>query len=191
MIAAAGNTRVMSNNEHRKAAEKQYPHVEIAEISNPDAFKEEVRQGLYAAKIIAYAQGFDLLKQASASYGWELPLGKIASIFRAGCIIQAKFLNDITRAYEQQADLSHLLLDSFFQERVVSYEKNLRQIGAQAILSGIPVPAMANAISYLDLFCATHVGANLIQAQRDYFGAHTFERVDEEGSFHHEWRRWA
>lgn len=191
MIAAAGNTRVMSNNENRKAAEKQYPHVEIAEISNPDAFKEEVRQGLYAAKIIAYAQGFDLLKQASASYGWELPLGKIASIFRAGCIIQAKFLNDITRAYEQQADLSHLLLDSFFQERVVSYEKNLRQIGAQAILSGIPVPAMANAISYLDLFCATHVGANLIQAQRDYFGAHTFERVDEEGSFHHEWRRWA
>ena len=86
---------------------------------------------------------------------------------------------------------AHLLLDSFFQERVVSYEKNLRQIGAQAILSGIPVPAMANAISYLDLFCATHVGANLIQAQRDYFGAHTFERVDEEGSFHHEWRRWA
>ncbi len=191
MITAAGNTRVMSNNENRKEAGKQYPHIEIAEISNPNAFQEEVRQGLYAAKIIAYAQGFDLLKQASAAYGWELPLGKIASIFRAGCIIQAKFLNDIARAYEQQTDLSHLLLDSFFRDRIVSYEKNLRQIGAQAILSGIPVPAMANAISYLDLFRAKHVGANLIQAQRDYFGAHTFERVDEEGSFHHEWRRWA
>lgn len=189
MIAAAGNARVMSNNENRKIAEKRYPHIKIAEISNTEAFAEEVRQGLYAAKIIAYAQGFDLLKQASAAYGWNLPLGNIASIFRAGCIIQAKFLNKITRAYEKDAQLSHLLLDEFFQERVVSYEKNLRQITAQAVLSGLPVPAMANAISYLDAFHARHVGANLIQAQRDYFGAHTYERTDEEGSFHHEWRR--
>lgn len=191
MITAAGNTRVMSNNENRKEAVRQYPHIEIAKISNPEAFREEVRQGLYAAKIIAYAQGFDLLKQASAAYGWKLPLGKIAAIFRAGCIIQAKFLNDITSAYEKDAQLSHLLLDAFFKDRVVSYEKNLRQISAQALLSGIPIPVMANAISYLDLFRAKHVGANLIQAQRDYFGAHTYERDDEEGNFHHEWRRWA
>lgn len=187
MIAAAGNARVMSNKETRKMANDHYPSLSIANISNPEALIEDVRKGLYAAKIIAYAQGFDLLKQASIAYGWDLPLGNIASIFRAGCIIQAKFLNDITRAYERKENLSHLLLDKIFEERVIAYEKALRQIAAQAMLSGIPIPAMANAISYLDLFTKDHVGANLIQAQRDYFGAHMYERIDRRGSFHHEW----
>ena len=114
-------------------------------------------------------------------------MARLHLIFRAGCIIQAKFLNDITRAYEHEKNLSHLLLDEVFEKRVISYENALRQIAAQAMLSGIPVPAMANAISYLDLFTKNHVGANLIQAQRDYFGAHTFERIDKDGSFHHEW----
>lgn len=187
MIAAAGNARLMSNKDTRKVAHDHYPDLSIAKISNPESLIEDVRKGLYAAKIIAYAQGFDLLKQASVAYEWNLPLEKIASIFRAGCIIQAKFLNDITKAYERSSDLAHLLLDNVFEERIIAYEKSLRQISAQALLSGIPIPAMANAISYLDLFTKDHLGANLIQAQRDYFGAHTYERIDQSGSFHHEW----
>lgn len=188
MIHAAGNVRVMSNHAYRKEANQRYPHLDIAAIANPDEFQEAVRQGLYAAKIMAYAQGFALLKHASEAYHWNLKLGKIAAIFRSGCIIQAKFLDDITKAYEKDGKLPHLLLDDYFADRVISYQKSLRQISAQALLSGIPIPAMANAISYLDVFHADHVGANLIQAQRDYFGAHTYERVDAEGSFHHEWK---
>lgn len=188
MITASGNARVMSNNESRPSA-AQYFHDAKADNLVSSVSIEDIRSGLYAAKMIAYAQGFDLLKQASNAYHWDLKLGGIASIFRAGCIIQARFLNQITDAYERNQQLHHLLQDPFFAKQVKESLPALRKIVIQAIHAGIPVPSLSNAVSYLDMYAARHAGANLIQAQRDYFGAHTFERVDRAGSFHHEWRR--
>lgn len=188
MITASGNARVMSNKADRSRASKYFHDTNIEEgASNISA--DDIQDGLYAAKIIAYAQGFDLLKQASNAYSWDLKLGGIASIFRAGCIIQARFLNQITEAYNRDPQLEHLLQDSFFAQQVKQSLPALRKIVIQAMRSGIPVPSLSNAISYLDMYAARHAGANLIQAQRDYFGAHTYERVDREGSFHHDWRR--
>lgn len=188
MITASGNARVMSNNESRPSA-AQYFHDAKADNLGSSISIEDIRSGLYAAKMIAYAQGFDLLKQASNAYHWDLKLGGIASIFRAGCIIQARFLNQITDAYERNQQLHHLLQDPFFAKQVKESLPALRKIVIQAIHAGIPVPSLSNAVSYLDMYAARHAGANLIQAQRDYFGAHTFERGDRAGSFHHEWRR--
>lgn len=189
MITSAGNARLMSGqiklrHEFADAGLKQTNPVEI------DAeFVEDVRRSLYTAKIAAYAQGFALYRNASELYGWNLNLGKIASIFRAGCIIQAKFLNNITEAYEQKADLENLICADFFFEKVKHNEKSLRKIAGQAIAAGIPIPTFANAITYLDGLSSEIVGANLIQAQRDYFGAHTYKRIDREGDFHHHWQR--
>lgn len=188
MITASCNARVMSNQLFlRNTAAKQYPHPKMKYQKNEE-FIEQVRKSLYAAKIIAYAQGFDLLKSASSLYHWNLPLGDIASIFRAGCIIQARFLNDITNAYERDRELPHLLLDPYFAKQVKKYEDSLRNTASKALLLGIPIPSLSNAIAYLDMFSSTHSGANLIQAQRDYFGAHTYQRIDKEGDFHHEWQ---
>ena len=147
-----------------------------------------VREALYISKIIAYAQGFSLLQDASRRFGWDLDLGSIASIFRAGCIIQAEFLNDITRAFLKAPDLESLIFDDFFLSRINRYQENLRKTAGLAVSSGLPVPALFNAVSYLDSFRTKTAGANLIQAQRDLFGAHTFERTDRKGIFHHEWR---
>lgn len=116
-------------------------------------------------------------------------LGDIASIFRAGCIIQARFLNNITNAYQQEPNLDNLIENEFFAEKVKNNQQCLRKIVAKAILAGVPVPAFANAISYIDGLSTKVVGANLIQAQRDYFGAHTYKRIDREGTFHHQWQK--
>lgn len=187
MITAACNARVMSNQlERREKASSVYPKP-YKELRHDESLVEEIRQSLYAAKIIAYAQGFDLLSNASDHYEWHLPFGDIAAIFRAGCIIQAKFLNEITQAYQRNEHLEHLLLDSFFASHVNMYAHSLRSMVSLANIAAIPVPSMSNAIAYLDMFSTTHVGANLIQAQRDYFGAHTFTRIDQDGDFHHEW----
>src|SRR5690554_21354 len=150
-------------------------------------FIEEVRQALYASKIIAYAQGFDLMKRAAKEYNWNLDFGEIAKIFREGCIIRAKFLDLITEAYDQNNELDNLLLDESFNQIVEAYQPSLRKIASLAILNGISVPAFTTAISYYDAYRTANSSANLIQAQRDFFGAHTFERIDKEGSFHHEW----
>lgn len=151
-------------------------------------FVEDVRRSLYAAKIAAYTQGFELYKSASDLYNWHLDLGKIASIFRAGCIIKAKFLNNITQAYANNPKLENLLEDEFFFNKIKDNQQSLRKIAAKAILAGIPIPAFSNAIAYIDGSCTKTVGANLIQAQRDYFGAHTYKRNDIEGTFHHHWK---
>ncbi len=140
-------------------------------------------------KIIAYAQGFALMQNASDTKNWNLDLGKIASIFRAGCIIQAKFLNDITRAYQQNKHLENLIFDEYFLNKVIAYQDSLRKSVTYGIMSGLPLPVSANAITYLDSFKAKACGANLIQAQRDYFGAHTYERNDREGVYHHDWSK--
>ena len=189
-ITAAAGARVMSNAlEIRKQARDLIEPPALQRIPDRAAFAKQVRQALYTAKIIAYAQGFSLMRDASERYGWALDLGSIAAIFRAGCIIQADFLNDITAAFRRDPALSSLLLDEFFRSRLAAGHNSLRACAAAGLQSGLPLPAMTNALSYLDQFRGRHVGANLIQAQRDLFGAHTYERTDRPGVFHHEWRR--
>ncbi|AMC93062.1 6-phosphogluconate dehydrogenase [Erysipelothrix larvae] len=152
-----------------------------------NAFVESVRKALYASKIIAYAQGFDLMRHASKEYGWTLHYGEIAKIFREGCIIRAKFLNKITDAYTTNPELENLLFDASFNQSVYNYQPELRNVLSLAIQNGISVPAFTNALSYYDAIRTKDSSANLIQAQRDLFGAHTFERTDKEGTFHFEW----
>ena len=189
MITAACNARIMSNHlERRQKASSLIAAPVITAAGDKQAFTEMVREALYISKIIAYAQGFSLLQDAARRFGWDLDRGSIASIVRAGCIIQAEFLNDITRAFLKAPDLESLIFDDFFLSRINRYQENLRKTAGLAVSSGLPVPALFNAVSYLDSFRTKTAGANLIQAQRDLFGAHTFERTDRKGIFHHEWR---
>ena len=188
LITAAGSARVMSNRlEARAAAQALIPGARAARISDPATLAETVRRGLYAAKIAAYAQGFALLRDASERYGWDLDLGSIAAIFRDGCIIQAGFLGDITAAYRRDPGLDSLILDGFFLRGVNDNLDSLRAAVTAGVLSGVPLPAMSAAVAWLDQFRGAPMGANLIQAQRDCFGAHTYQRTDREGSFHHQW----
>ncbi|WP_027407695.1 NADP-dependent phosphogluconate dehydrogenase [Anoxybacillus tepidamans] len=150
-------------------------------------FIEAVRRALYMSKICSYAQGFAQMKAASDEYNWNLQYGNIAMIFRGGCIIRAQFLQKIKEAYDRDPALSNLLLDPYFKEIVENYQEALREIVATAVMRGIPVPAFASALAYYDSYRMETLPANLIQAQRDYFGAHTYERVDKEGVFHTEW----
>ncbi|WP_025948594.1 NADP-dependent phosphogluconate dehydrogenase [Geobacillus thermocatenulatus] len=150
-------------------------------------FIEAVRRALYMSKICSYAQGFAQMKAASEEYSWNLRYGDIAMIFRGGCIIRAQFLQKIKEAYDRDPALSNLLLDPYFQDIVERYQDALREIVATAAMRGIPVPGFASALAYYDSYRTAVLPANLIQAQRDYFGAHTYERVDKEGIFHTEW----
>jgi 6-phosphogluconate dehydrogenase len=152
-----------------------------------EAFIESVRKALYMSKICSYAQGFAQMKAASDEYGWDLKYGDIAMIFRGGCIIRAQFLQKIKDAYDRDPQLPNLLLDPYFKEIVESYQSALREIISVAVQFGIPVPCFSAALSYYDSYRMETLPANLIQAQRDYFGAHTYERVDKEGLFHTEW----
>lgn len=151
------------------------------------AFVESVRRALYLSKVISYAQGFAQLDTASKEYGWNLDLGTIAKIFRAGCIIRARFLQKITDAYAKDAALANLLLDPYFQDIAANYQSALRDVVIAAVKAGVPVPAFASAVAYFDSYRSARLPANLVQAQRDFFGAHTFERTDKPGSFHASW----
>lgn len=145
-----------------------------------------VRDALYASKIVSYAQGFMLLRAAADEYGWELDYGRIAQLWREGCIIRAAFLDDITAAFRRRPDLPSLLLDDFFAEAVRRAEAGWRQVVGEAVRLGIPAPAYSSALAFYDGYRSRRLPANLIQAQRDYFGAHTYERVDRpRGEFHH------
>ncbi len=139
------------------------------------------------SKICSYAQGFTQLKAASEEYDWNLDFGSISMLWRGGCIIRAAFLQNIKEAYETNTDLPNLLLDPYFKEIVESYQGGLRQIISMAVQQGIPIPAFSAAISYYDSYRTAKLPANLLQAQRDYFGAHTYKRVDKEGTFHTKW----
>ncbi|KAA8754352.1 MULTISPECIES: NADP-dependent phosphogluconate dehydrogenase [Paenibacillus] len=151
------------------------------------AFIESVRKALFASKIVSYAQGFAQMRAASDEYGWDLKYGNIAMIFRGGCIIRSQFLQNIKEAYDKDAALKNLLLDPYFQNIVESYQGAWREVVAAAVKQGVPVPGFSSALSYYDSYRTERLPANLLQAQRDYFGAHTFKRVDKEGSFHHNW----
>ncbi|KQX64622.1 MULTISPECIES: NADP-dependent phosphogluconate dehydrogenase [unclassified Paenibacillus] len=151
------------------------------------AFIEAVRQALYASKICSYAQGFAQMRAASEEYNWDLKYGNIAKIFRGGCIIRARFLQNIMEAYDHEPGLKNLLLDSYFNGVVDNYQQSWRQVIAEAVTRGIAVPSFASALAYYDSYRTERLPASLLQAQRDYFGAHTFQRVDKEGSFHFNW----
>ena len=145
-----------------------------------------VRDALYCSKICAYAQGFALMSAASRAQNWNLHLGEIAAIFRGGCIIRARFLQKITEAYQARPDLPNLFLDGYFNEAIQTRQAHWRAVVARAAVDGVPVPAFGSALSYYDSYRTARLPANLLQAQRDYFGAHTYERVDQpRGKFFH------
>ncbi|MFJ7746090.1 NADP-dependent phosphogluconate dehydrogenase [Peribacillus sp. NPDC097295] len=151
------------------------------------ALIESIRKALYMSKICSYAQGFAQMKAASEENNWNLQYGDIAMIFRGGCIIRAQFLQKIKDAYDREANLNNLLLDPYFQGIVENYQGALREVVSIAVMNGIPVPCLSSALAYFDSYRTETLPANLIQAQRDYFGAHTYERIDKEGTFHTEW----
>ena len=148
---------------------------------------EKIREALYFSKIMSYAQGFAQLRVASEEFDWDLPFGEIAKIWRAGCIIRARFLQKITDAYDKNPEIENLLLDDYFVEITKKYQQSVRDVVALAVQAGVPVPTFSSAIAYFDSYRAERLPANIIQAQRDYFGAHTYERVDKEGIFHYSW----
>ncbi|WP_340621230.1 NADP-dependent phosphogluconate dehydrogenase [Xenorhabdus siamensis] len=150
-------------------------------------FIEKVRRALYLGKIVSYAQGFQQLKASSDEYNWDLNYGEIAKIFRAGCIIRAQFLQKITDAYNENQDIANLLLAPYFKQIADEYQQALRDVVSYGVQNGIPTPTFSAAISYYDSYRSAVLPANLIQAQRDYFGAHTYKRIDKEGVFHTEW----
>ncbi|QIK70471.1 NADP-dependent phosphogluconate dehydrogenase [Erysipelothrix sp. HDW6C] len=191
LLASSVFARFMSSQKDQRVAASSVltfdaPKVELADRKH---FVEKVREALYASKIIAYAQGFDLLKHASEEYGWDLDFGSISRNFREGCIIRARFLNRISDAYGSNPELANLMIDDSFRDNLLSYQGSLREVIALAVQSGISMPAFTTAISYFDAYRTADSSANLIQAQRDLFGAHTFERVDEDGNFHYEWNQ--
>ena len=152
-------------------------------------FIESIRQALYASKICSYAQGFALMKEAGKEYKWELNFGEIARIWRGGCIIRAQFLHRITEAYQRNPNLANLVLDPFFKDILESSQDQWRHVVGTASQLGLPIPALSSALAYFDSYRHERLPANLIQAQRDYFGAHTYERVDKPGTFHTEWTK--
>ncbi|MEC1345819.1 NADP-dependent phosphogluconate dehydrogenase [Bacillus haynesii] len=156
---------------------------------NKEELIEAVRKALFMSKICSYAQGFAQMKAASEEYGWDLKYGDIAMIFRGGCIIRAAFLQKIKEAYDRDPELDNLLLDPYFKNIVESYQGALRKTISLAVEQGIPVPCFSSALAYFDSYRTATLPANLIQAQRDYFGAHTYERTDKEGIFHTEWMK--
>jgi 6-phosphogluconate dehydrogenase len=188
-INAAVEARVISSRKaDRVEASKILPQrVEKKFTGDPLKLIAAVHDALYASKIVSYAQGMELLGTASAAYGWKLKFGDIATIWRGGCIIRAQFLNRIKEAYERNPGLKNLLLDPFFTKVVSKSESNWRYAVAQAIEAGIPVPAFSASLGYFDSYRSPRLSSNLLQAQRDFFGAHTYERVDKPGVFHTEW----
>lgn len=144
-----------------------------------------MRQALYAAKILAYAQGFALLQNAFVAYGWPMDLEKIAGVFRAGRIILGAFLDDIMAAYRKNPTLAHLTHALFFAQKLAQYQLALRAATMSAIESSVPANAFTSAVVYYDALRGAPMGENLLRAQRDYFGAHTYRRTDREGIFHH------
>jgi 6-phosphogluconate dehydrogenase len=177
-ISAMKDERVQANKELRGP--------ESLDTKSKD-FIEAIRKALYASKICAYAQGFGLMRAASLQYGWKLNYGNIAKIFRGGCIIRAQFLNQISRAYTKNPELVNLLLEDYFKDIISQYQVEWREVIKAAITAGIPVPAFSSALAYYDSYRSSELPMNLLQAQRDYFGAHTYERIDRDGIYHTQW----
>lgn len=189
-IAEAVFARIISSiKEERVEASKILTGPSISVQGEKEKFKNAIRDALYASKICSYAQGFALMQAASKEYNWDLKFGEISMIWRGGCIIRAHFLQRIKDAYDKNPSLKNLLLDPYFNEVINKTQNNWRWVVADASKLGVPIPAFSSALSYYDSYRHERLGANLLQAQRDYFGAHTYERVDKEGVFHTEWMK--
>jgi len=162
---------------------------EVRTPADPNRFLKDLKDAVYAAKIISYAQGFELMRKASQEASWMLDYGSIARLWRAGCIIRSVFLDDISKAYDRKKDLENLILDDFFRLKIENAQEGWRRVVATAVVNGLPVPALSSALAYYDSFRSKTLPANLLQAQRDYFGAHTYERNDRPRGkyFHTNW----
>ena len=172
--------------DERLRAHSILPSHTFPQAVNVSEFTEKVRKALYLAKVVSYAQGFVLLKEAAKQYNWVLDFEAIAKIFRGGCIIRARFLNHIAAAYAKNPNLDNLLLDDYFLKIADDNLFALREVNAIAIMQGVPAPAFSSAINYYDAYRSASLSTNLVQAQRDYFGAHTYERLDRDGNYHFE-----
>ena len=190
-IAEATFERALSASAPQRAAARAKLESKAAtwQVDDRAGFINDVRQALYASKVVAYSQGFDQIAAASHEYGWDIDRGAMARIWRGGCIIRAKFLNRITEAYERDPQLPLLLSDDYFADAVNSGVESWRRIVSGASMNGVPAPGFASSLAYYDGIRAERLPAALIQAQRDYFGAHTYHRVDKDGTFHTEWSR--
>jgi len=187
LVAEAVYARVVSSDPVRRAVAADLFPAPVGAVTGVEV--DDIESALYASKIVSYAQGFRLLRAASDEHDWDLDLGSIASIWRAGCIIRAVFLEDITAAYEAHPDLGDLMEADFFSSALRDEEAAWRGVVGASVSAGIPTPAYSSALAYFDGIRSRRLPANLIQAQRDYFGAHTFERTDRPRGefFHHEW----
>lgn len=187
MIGEAVFSRCLSAiKDERVAASKAYQKTVQRIDCNREEFVEDIRKALFASKIISYAQGYSLMRAAAKTYGWNLNYGGIALMWRGGCIIRSVFLNKIKEAYDNNPKLENLLMDPYFASTVSSLIPSWRNVAAQAIMHGIPMPAFCSALSYFDGLTTQNLPANLLQAQRDYFGAYTYERTDSpRGEFFH------
>lgn len=181
-ISAMKDERVKASQVLRGPSAQETPYE-----GDKEELIEAIRQALYMSKITSYAQGFAQMRAASIENKWNLDYGEIAMIFRGGCIIRAQFLQKIKDAYDRDPDLANLMLDEYFKEIVETYQSSLRKVLSIAMERGIPVPGFASALAYFDSYRTATLPANLLQAQRDYFGAHTYQRIDKEGIFHTEW----
>jgi 6-phosphogluconate dehydrogenase len=188
-INAAVEARILSSRkEERVAASKILPQPRARKFKgNRPRFVDAIRDALYASKIVSYAQGMELLRSGSAEYEWNLNLSDIATIWRGGCIIRAKFLNRIVQAYQRDPALHNLLLDKYFTKIIKKAQRNWRVAVSTAIKYGVAVPASSASVAYFDSYRSARLPANLLQAQRDFFGAHTYERIDKPGTFHTDW----
>jgi len=188
-INAAVEARVISSRkDDRVKASRILPQPKVEKFSGDRAaLITAVRDALYASKIVSYAQGMELLGAASKEFGWNLNFGDIATIWRGGCIIRAKFLNRIREAYERDPALNNLLLDSYFTDIIQKTQHNWRIAVATAVQQGVAVPAFSASLGYFDSYRQARLSSNLLQSQRDFFGAHTYERVDKPGVFHTDW----
>ncbi len=189
-IAEAVFARALSAiKDERLVASRELAGPETPFTGDRRAFLEQLRQALFASKICSYAQGYQLMRAAATEYRWDLNYGDIALMWRGGCIIRAQFLGNIKEAYDNNPDLQNLLLDGYFRDAVVSSQQAWREVIAKAVLHGVPIPAFSSALAYYDGYRSAVLPANLLQAQRDYFGAHTYERVDKPAGkyFHTNW----
>ena len=186
-IGEAVFARAVSGKERQRQAVQGIANSRPDVAAPGDGFEDDVRAALYASKVVAYAQGFDAIIAGAQEYGWDIDLGNIAKIWRGGCIIRARFLNRIVEAYAKDPQLPTLLADPYFAEAVTDGEAAWRRIVSIAATSGIPAPGFSSALAYYDSLASPRLPAALIQGQRDFFGAHTYKRVDRDGSFHTLW----
>lgn len=187
-IAEAVFARSLSSQTEQREGKPALPaNNQSWNVTDKAAFIESVRKALYASKIIAYAQGFDAIRAGAKEFGWDINLGEVARIWRGGCIIRAQFLNRITDAYRKNPNLLSLLFDDYFLKAIDASVAAWREVVAMAALSGIPAPAFSSSLSYYDGLRAERLPAALVQGQRDFFGAHTYKRVDQAGTFHTRW----